>query len=611
MGATRDPLPVVIHDWTRELSIDRDRSVRASPAWPFALGGCSKSHARCERTTELRAPAAPGRGRRSRALRRKPKIDGASSPTTERRHLPREPRRTDRGADAADAKDDARARGERPASQRAPPRRGRFRGDLDEIQLGIERTQHVRPARPRQRDLPPDARRARAEPPSLRAGARGSRAREALGADPRGRRTSRWTSTGTTAATTRRSRRSGKARRKRPSTATWIREAQLDHDLGLEDEADAAFEAAEDLIADTGAARRRAPRVQRGIQKVRRGHRGGVSCSFARPSRRMPTYVAANEHLAETLHLLGKNDEAIAIYEKVVEAIGRSRSSAHALAELYAAQRQSRTKSRELETRRAPATRRCCRSTPRRCTGTRRSSILATGDATQCARATARRTSCSGRTARATSPSRAPSWRTGRCTDARGSIDKALAMPVVSASLFWTASAIYGHSGDASKAKSGPARPRARAQSSRGRTTVAFADSCRDRNPMASCGCRAHAFTQNAALVYGTFRAMELRAPDAPLAPRMLSRFRLSTRGEAERRMTCKSGFGRSFEVSSRCLRLGSSTATYAPTRLGLFPAAGIPMFEKTRWYSSRLQCETRPLGPHGSARFRPSDGGW
>jgi Tfp pilus assembly protein PilF len=40
----------------------------------------------------------------------------------------------------------------------------------------------------------------------------------------------------------------------------------------------------------------------------------------------------------------------------------------------------------------------------------------------------------------------------GRASDAKGSIDKALAMPLVSASLFWTASRIYRRIGDAAKA---------------------------------------------------------------------------------------------------------------------------------------------------------------
>ncbi|HEY8077797.1 MAG TPA: tetratricopeptide repeat protein, partial [Labilithrix sp.] len=127
-----------------------------------------------------------------------------------------------------------------------------------------------------------------------------------------------------------------RARRERPSSATWLREAQLDHDLGDDDGADAAFAAAEDAIKDVSPLPVAHLDVQRGIVDVSRGRLEDAVVFFRAAVERMPTHVAALEHLGETLHMLGKDDEAVAIYEKVVK-LSDDPEFSHALAVLYAA----------------------------------------------------------------------------------------------------------------------------------------------------------------------------------------------------------------------------------------------------------------------------------
>jgi tetratricopeptide (TPR) repeat protein len=125
-----------------------------------------------------------------------------------------------------------------------------------------------------------------------------------------------------------------KARRDRPSMSTWMREAQLEHELGNEGAADAAFAQAERMIADVSPLPVAHLDVQRGIQKSQSGRMDDAIVFFRAAVKRMPDYVAASEHLAEALHETGKNDEARAIYERIV-ARSRDPEFLHALSKLH------------------------------------------------------------------------------------------------------------------------------------------------------------------------------------------------------------------------------------------------------------------------------------
>ncbi|MDB5217759.1 MAG: bepA 4, partial [Myxococcaceae bacterium] len=239
------------------------------------------------------------------------------------------------------------------------------------------------------------------------------------------------------------------ARLARATTATWIREGQLDHDLGLEDEADAAFEAAEDLINDTGPLVIAHLDVQRGIQKSQTG-RLEEACVFYRAAvERIPTYVAANEHLAEALHMLGKNEEATRIYEAVVKLTDDPEFS-HALAELYDASGKTK-EAKELEAKAHAGYASLLAKYPEAMYWHASEFYMATGDVKQALVLLRKNVTLRPNSTSYVALARAE-LANGRASDAKVSIDKALAMPVVSASLFWTASRIYRRIGDAAKA---------------------------------------------------------------------------------------------------------------------------------------------------------------
>lgn len=125
------------------------------------------------------------------------------------------------------------------------------------------------------------------------------------------------------------------ATRAHPNVSTaWLREAQLEHALGHDDDADRAFENAEDLVVDTAPLPLAHLNVQRGIQRSDQGRIDEAIVFFREAVRRMPSYVPAAEHLAEALAEIGEDEEAVELYEKIVE-----RSSdpefAHALAALH------------------------------------------------------------------------------------------------------------------------------------------------------------------------------------------------------------------------------------------------------------------------------------
>jgi tetratricopeptide (TPR) repeat protein len=239
------------------------------------------------------------------------------------------------------------------------------------------------------------------------------------------------------------------ARKARPSTATWMREAQLDHDLGLDDAADAAFETAEDLISDTAPLAVAHLNVQRGIQKVDQGRLEDAVLFFREAAVRMPDYVAANEHLAETLAMLGKDDEATAIYEKVV-ARSNDPEFAHALAELYAKKGKA-AEAKALEEKARARYEELLTKYPEAMYWHASEFFLAIGDAKRALALLQQNLVLRPNAASHTALAKAQ-LANGMTAEARATIDKALAMPVRSAALFATAARAYRAIGDAAAA---------------------------------------------------------------------------------------------------------------------------------------------------------------
>lgn len=237
-----------------------------------------------------------------------------------------------------------------------------------------------------------------------------------------------------------------KARIAHPSFSTWLREAQLNHDLGLENDADAAFEAAEDRIVDTGPLLVAHLNVQRGMQKVQTG-RIEEACVFFRAAvERIPNYVAGNEHLAEALRMLGKNDEATRIYEKVVQ-LTDDPEFLHALAELYAANGKTK-EAAELESKALAGYEVLLREYPEAMYWHGSEFFMAIGKPQRALELLQKNVALRPNSVSFVALANAE-LANNRMQDAKLSIDKALAMPVVSASLFWTASRIYRRLGDA------------------------------------------------------------------------------------------------------------------------------------------------------------------
>jgi tetratricopeptide (TPR) repeat protein len=240
-----------------------------------------------------------------------------------------------------------------------------------------------------------------------------------------------------------------KARRERPSTAAWLREAQLHHDLGAEDEADAAFEKAENLIKDVAPLPVAHLNVQRGIQKADRGLLEEALLFFREAVARMPTYVAANEHLAEALHALGQDEEAMAIYERVV-ALSDDPEFAHALGALYATH-EKQERARELETKARARYEELLKKYPEAMYWHASEFFLSTDAPKRALDLLKRNVALRPNSASWVALARAE-LRNGKATEAKASIDRALSMPVRSASLFWIASIVYRRAGHLAEA---------------------------------------------------------------------------------------------------------------------------------------------------------------
>lgn len=336
--------------------------------------------------------------------------------------------------------------------------RGRFRGDLDEIQLAIDTTAQCVKLEPES----PDGYVIRAEQEQSlhrfkEARADIDRAKE-LGVDA-----ARVTDLETELAWN-----AGQysvaipairdARIKRPSTGSWMREAMLEHDLGNEANVDAAFEAAEDLIVDTNPLPVAHLDVQRGILKTQIGKLEEAIVFFREAIARVPTYVAANEHLAETLHQLGRDDEATKIYEGIV-AISSDPEFMHALAALYAAHGQP-DKARALDARATAGYDLLLKKYPEAMYWHASEFYLETGNPAKAVDLLRRNLELRPNSTSLTALARAE-LANKQASEAKVSIDKALAMPLKNAELFFTASKIYEATGDATAGASYLARAKA------------------------------------------------------------------------------------------------------------------------------------------------------
>lgn len=246
-----------------------------------------------------------------------------------------------------------------------------------------------------------------------------------------------------------------KARVERPSSATWIREAQLEHDLGNDDASDAAFDKAEAAITDTSPLPVAHLELQRGIQNVSRGKLEGAVAWFRRAVTRMPSFVAANEHLAETLRWLGKNEEATAIYEKVVR-LSSDPEFAHALCELYRAAGRD-AEARELEAKARKGYEALLAKYPEAMYWHASEFYRAVGDGKKSLELLRKNVELRPNSVSYVALARAE-LAEKNVAEAKKAIDAALAMPVVSASLFWTAQKVYRRTGDAAKADAFEAR---------------------------------------------------------------------------------------------------------------------------------------------------------
>jgi tetratricopeptide (TPR) repeat protein len=239
------------------------------------------------------------------------------------------------------------------------------------------------------------------------------------------------------------------ARRERPSTATWIREAQLDYELGADAEGETAFERAEDAVTDTSPFIVAHLNVQRGIQLALRGKLDEACVFFREAVERLPTYVAAKEHLAEALQKLGRDDEATTIYEEVVR-LSDDPEFLHALAALYA-KRGRPGDARNLEAKARTRYDELLEKYPEAMYWHASEFFMSTGEKKTALELLRKNVGLRPNSASLVALARAE-LENDLVADARVYIDKALTMPVLSAELFWTASLVHRRAGDGARA---------------------------------------------------------------------------------------------------------------------------------------------------------------
>jgi tetratricopeptide (TPR) repeat protein len=104
-----------------------------------------------------------------------------------------------------------------------------------------------------------------------------------------------------------------------PTVASVSRLARLEHDLRNYDTAEILYVRAFSLVEDTGPIQVAMVEVQRAINLSDAGRLADAEQAFRSAYERLPQYVAAKEHLGETLHRLGQDGEAVAIYEELTK----------------------------------------------------------------------------------------------------------------------------------------------------------------------------------------------------------------------------------------------------------------------------------------------------
>ena len=112
-----------------------------------------------------------------------------------------------------------------------------------------------------------------------------------------------------------------------PTVASLTRLARLEHDLGHHEVADVLYGRALALVDDTSPLPVAMLELQRGMNLSDAGRLLEAEQTFRSAAERLPKYVAAREHLAETLHRLGRDHEAMTLYEEITK--GSSRSGVH------------------------------------------------------------------------------------------------------------------------------------------------------------------------------------------------------------------------------------------------------------------------------------------
>ena len=158
----------------------------------------------------------------------------------------------------------------------------------------------------------------------------------------------------------------------------------------------------------------------------------------------MPGYVAANEHLAETRHALGKDAEAIAIYQGVVKASDDPEFT-YALALLYGGVGRH-GEAHDLDTKARARYEALVAKYPEAMFWHAAEFFLKTGDPKRAASLLQKNVALrpNGQSYAALARAELAS---GDIAKARSAVDTALATPIRSASLFWTASEVYRRSG--------------------------------------------------------------------------------------------------------------------------------------------------------------------